>query len=275
MGWDRGQGDREKCSKRCPGMGTEEWGNPEDGVSPSPRSDTPCPGPTGIPPVSPPCSDPCTPTLPEGWLWAMSPAVSPGPSHPTHTPVPVPPFLCALDVSPCPCHPRTPVRVPTSPFPCASLCPQAHIVPKPSSGSPPQHRRTLRVGGDPRVALHPLHPTGGSAPQGPPQELTKNLVRVLQFGDRHGGTGLGTEGTVREEGAAPLCLPVSRGGGGWGPSLQSSREGVKPPPRPAVVGESWGGGRGQRREGPVPAGVLEREWCTRGGAVPGTLYREG
>lgn len=125
------------------------------------------------------------------------------------------------------------------------------------------------MGGDPRGSTHgwPRTPRGSLHLKLPPQELTKNLVRVLQLGDRHGGIELGTEGTLREEGAAPRCLPgvpVSRGKGGGDPRYGAARKGLNPP-LPRCSG-SLGGGVGAPRALAAPGGA--------GNDGPGMLDRE-
>lgn len=121
VGRDRGQGDREKCSKRCPSTGTEEGGDPG----------TECLCHAGgtrlaqVPPGSPQFPHPALTPVPQPSPRGRVPPVSPGPCHPLHTPVPVPPFLCALDVSPCPRHPHAPLSVPNH-----------TLSPSPARGSP-------------------------------------------------------------------------------------------------------------------------------------------
>ena len=160
-------------------------------------------------------------------------SVSPCAHHCAHTHILVCPMCPCVPMSPCPMHVPKPTRVYLChmcvPCPMCVLCPtrvplQVTACPMPVSkymssgpalGSPSlavAGRRTLGVGGDP-WGQHPwviLHPTG-------PWGLTENLIHVLQFGDRHGGTELGTEGTVREGGTP--C----RGEGGEGESRRELR----------------------------------------------------
>lgn len=137
VGWDKGQRDREKCSKRCPGTGRRAagcprgQGVPEDRVSLSPGvgggalegGRKLCPGSDRGHPDVPALLQPPA-TQPQEWLWAVSPTVSPCPCHPVpytcpcvptsppHVPIPVRVYLC-------------PTRVPMPPRPLPHTCPSA------------------------------------------------------------------------------------------------------------------------------------------------------
>lgn len=198
-----GRGDRERGALGTWMSGTPRWGGTGDRgqrevfkETPQHRARSSTVSPRTVS-LSPAGSDQDHPHVPSPW---SLPCRVPMSMSCSMCPLPVPvPYVC-----PCPHTPYLcPLHVPTPPCPSAGGCmahahscvPKHMLSPSPALGSP-CHRcspESTEGGWDvqgqhPWVAPHPTDPCG----------LTENLICVLQFRDRHCGTELGTEGTVRE-----------------------------------------------------------------------------
>lgn len=115
VGWDRGQRDREKCSKRCPGEGRGAAGCPRGQSVPVTRGrGSFAQGLTAITPMS----LPYTPTPAQGVALGRVPmSLSPSACPHPHACVP---YTCpCVPMSPCPMH------VPMPPCPLPHMCPSA------------------------------------------------------------------------------------------------------------------------------------------------------